>query len=66
MTEKQNPSYRNEKIVCPNCDSIQDAIVGLGHPWDTYYHHCLSCEYIIMESEWDPLSEWTPVEVKAA
>jgi hypothetical protein len=36
MTEEQNPTYRNEKIVCPNCDSIQDAIVELG--WGRSIH----------------------------
>jgi hypothetical protein len=58
-----NPLNRSERIVCPNCDSIEDAIVeahqGIAEthlPFEVYVHHCINCGYIILESEWEPFS----------
>lgn len=48
-----------EAIICPNCQSIEQATVEHTHPWDTYIHHCSHCQYIIMESEWEPVQEQT-------
>ena len=42
------------KIVCPECGSIQDAIEDhTTIPFSTLIHECTSCEYMIMESEWE-------------
>ena len=38
-------------IRCPECNTIQAAIIEYTEPWCTYIHHCVICEYIIMESE---------------
>ena len=41
-------------IKCPECGSIELATVDTTTiPWNTYIHHCLKCEYVIMESDWD-------------
>lgn len=42
-----------EKIICPECDSIQTGIVEHTIPWHSYVHTCTKCKYIIMESEWN-------------
>lgn len=48
-------SQHEETIKCPSCDKIQIAIVELTIPFHTYIHECISCNYVIMESEWDAL-----------
>jgi hypothetical protein len=45
-----------ETIECPNCGAIETATVEHGVPFNTYIHHCSECQYIIMESEWEPVS----------
>lgn len=40
-------------IRCPECQTIQAAIVEQMFPWWAYVHKCVKCEYVIMESEWD-------------
>lgn len=40
-------------IRCPECATIQAAIIHPGIPFATYIHDCVSCKYTIMESEWD-------------
>lgn len=46
-----------EKIICPNCKTKQWAIVEHTLPWYwNYTHTCKSCNYIIMESEWEEVS----------
>jgi Zn ribbon nucleic-acid-binding protein len=42
-----------ETIQCPECKTIQDALVLHTMPLATYIHDCVKCEYTIMESEWD-------------
>ena len=42
-----------EKIICPECKSIQTATVEHTPLWNSYVHECTECGYIIMESEWD-------------
>lgn len=42
-----------EKIVCPNCQSIETATVFHTWPWRSYVHDCKQCGYTIMESEWE-------------
>ena len=46
-----------EKIKCPECDCIQDAIVEHTLPFATYVHHCENCGHIIMESEWIKINQ---------
>jgi len=40
-------------IVCPECKTIQGAIVEDVFPWGIYVHHCVECKYVITESEWE-------------
>jgi len=40
-------------IKCPECETIQDAIVEHTIPFHTYIHDCIKCGFLIMESEWD-------------
>lgn len=44
-----------EKIKCPNCYHIQDAIVVHTLPWISRVHDCTVCKYTIMESEWNKI-----------
>lgn len=46
-----------EKIICPNCGSIETATVKHTIPWWTYFHICSKCENTIMESEWNKYKE---------
>lgn len=41
-----------EKIVCPECEAVQDAIVEETVPFFTYIHSCVNCDYVITESDW--------------
>lgn len=49
-----------EKIACPNCDAVQLAEVVLyeGSPFWAYVHHCETCRYIILESEWEKVDDY--------
>jgi Zn ribbon nucleic-acid-binding protein len=42
-----------ETIKCPECGKKQKAEVWHTYPWWSYVHTCISCNYLIMESEWD-------------
>lgn len=42
-----------EVICCPECGTVQVANVLHSVPFATYIHHCIHCEYVIMESDWD-------------
>lgn len=42
----------NEKIICPECGSVETATVEHTVPWYSYVHTCRGCGYVIMESEW--------------
>ncbi len=44
-----------EKIICPECNKYQYALVEHTDPWYTYLHECEQCNYIITESEWESL-----------
>lgn len=46
-----------EKIICPNCGSVETATVKHTVPWWMYAHICSKCEYYITESEWQPYKE---------
>lgn len=41
----------HERIICPQCKAVCDAVVEHWWPFDAYVHHC-QCGYTIMESEW--------------
>jgi lysyl-tRNA synthetase class I len=40
-----------EKIICPECNTVQVATIEKTLPFWTYIHNC-ECGHIIMESEW--------------
>ena len=41
-----------EKIICPNCSTIQKAKIKLSYFFSIYIHQCINCKYLIMESDW--------------
>ena len=45
--------YKYEYIACPNCGKRQRAKVTVDVPFEVKIHDCISCDYTIMESEWD-------------
>lgn len=44
---------KKPKIKCPECGSVQKAKVKQTKPFKSYVHICSTCEYVIMESEWE-------------
>jgi ribosomal protein S27E len=50
-----------ERIICPECENEQAAVVEHTIPWPSYVHVCEFCDYIIMESEWERAAEETAV-----
>jgi hypothetical protein len=44
--------YHIDIIECPECKTIQQAIVEHKWPWYSRVHWCINCEFIIMESDW--------------
>ena len=44
-------------IKCPECESVQDAIIEHTIPFYTYIHQCERCNYIIMESEFNQINK---------
>lgn len=46
-----------ETIECPTCEQVQTAKVFHTSPYWTYIHECLSCKYLIMESEWNKVED---------
>ncbi len=57
MSEEEIKQMKTEqvKIICPECCDIQDAVVEDAWPFPIYVHTCTSCNYIIMESEWESI-----------
>lgn len=52
------PGINEVKIECPECGSIELAVEDYTTvPWHTYIHSCNKCGYVIMESEWERVSE---------
>ena len=45
-----------ETIKCPECGEIQEAFVEHTVLWNVYIHECITCGYIIMESEWEEVT----------
>lgn len=52
-----NDEITNVRIKCPECGTIQDAIIEHTLPFSTYVHFCEKCGYVIMESEWEEIKE---------
>lgn len=50
--ERYTKESHFENIKCPDCGTVQEAIVLHTNPWWTYEHECTECRYIIMESDW--------------
>jgi phage FluMu protein Com len=44
--------WHMEKIKCPRCGTVQWAKVEHTTPWMTYIHHCKTCDWLVMESDW--------------
>lgn len=44
-----------EKIICPECKSIEIGTVVNTIPFPTLIHECSQCKYVIMESDWNRL-----------
>lgn len=47
------------KITCPNCGKICNAEVESNDdfPFNSYFHDCENCGFVITESEWDEIEE---------
>jgi ribosomal protein L37AE/L43A len=56
-TPEKGMESHKEKIKCPNCNSVEDAIVEHTIPFATFVHTCSQCDYIIMESEWQKATD---------
>lgn len=56
------PLWHAEYIHCPNCEDIQEATVLHTVPWHSYVHICTTCNYTILESEWEQAA---PQEVES-
>lgn len=41
-----------ESIVCPECQTTQEAEVVNATPFPVYVHECQHCNYMITESDW--------------
>jgi len=57
MDEKTIADTHTERIICPECDTVQDAEVVHTQLWNSYVHTCINCEYVIMGSEWQEVEE---------
>jgi hypothetical protein len=44
--------FKIEKIICPDCSTIQIAKIKFTMMWPVYIHECVHCKYMIMESDW--------------
>lgn len=54
----ENTYKKPVRIECPECHEIQAAEVEyLYNFWDIYYHQCIKCGYIILESEWNEVED---------
>lgn len=41
------------KIECPECGTIQPALIDRSKFWDSFVHECRNCSYMITESDWE-------------
>lgn len=52
------PRIEEVKIECPECGSIEIAVEDhTTEPFSTYLHSCNKCGHVIMESEWNRITE---------
>jgi hypothetical protein len=51
--------YHTEKIICPFCKDICDAVVEHTTPFPSYVHECVGCGSTITESEWEKVEQST-------
>jgi hypothetical protein len=54
--EKPKKQWK-ETIICPECKTVQMAIVEATPIFNSYVHECVKCEHIITESEWQTVKE---------
>lgn len=47
--------FKKEKILCPQCGSIQKTEIENTLPFAIMMHKCTGCTYLILESEWEKL-----------
>jgi len=62
-SEMVQPKTHIEQIECPKCKTIQNATVEHLPPFWSYVHHCEKCKYVIMESEWQKVTDKTPTKM---
>ena len=46
---------KTEFIKCPECGHIQPAYIKETIIFDSYNHRCEQCDYLITESDWQPV-----------
>ena len=52
------PGIKEVKLECPECGSIEIAVEDYTTaPFPTFLHRCNKCGYVIMESEWNRITE---------
>lgn len=51
----REPKRYMQLIRCPNCCKRCEAVVEKTLPFHTYIHECEHCDYVITESEWEPI-----------
>lgn len=50
--KKEDVVCSMEFIICPQCNSEQEATIIHTSPFNTMIHHCSKCNYVITESDW--------------
>lgn len=56
MSKEEIRSYPHTvQIQCPRCDLVQQAAIHFyaADPFPSLVHTCITCGYVIMESEWE-------------
>lgn len=53
-------------IECPECHTVQPAEVEFvkDFPFGVYFHECVKCKHIILESEWNEVKDGGLEKVK--
>jgi hypothetical protein len=49
--------HHAERIRCPKCGTVQDAVVAHTRPFWSFAHDCSVCGYHIGESEWERVED---------
>jgi hypothetical protein len=58
--------YMIQTIKCPECGTIQPALVHVTMPFNSCVHHCKSCEHIITESDWEEVEDEDNMNIEHA